>query len=67
VGALAPQGSSCGGGDNPYFIQEMHDWIVGNQIPLHVYFDSTDTSDNGAEIYPTTNYPNAAALFKQLF
>jgi hypothetical protein len=67
-----------GGGDNPHFIQRMHEFITDprNNVLFHTYFDVssgnrhdhriTDPTDKDNPGGPT-RMPNAAALFKQLF
>jgi len=73
--AIRPDGH--GGGDNPYFIQKMHEFIQdpANYVVLHSYFGVsagdidarlTDSTTGDA---PTgaTRFPNAAARYKQLF
>src|SRR5688572_1748427 len=69
-----------GGGDNPYFIQKMHEFIVDpdNYVAFHSYFNTSAWASTGndnrltdpvAYDNPTgpTRLPNAAARFKQLF
>jgi hypothetical protein len=67
-----------GGGDNPHFIQRMHEFIMDprNNVVFHTYFDVssrgthdhriTDPTDKDNPGGPT-RMPNAAALFKRLF
>ena len=55
-----------GGGDNPYFIERMHDWITSNDVLYHMYFDF----DVSAELrYGITgdNFPKAALRYQELF
>jgi hypothetical protein len=56
------------GGDNPYFIQKMYDFISNpaNNVAFHAYFDVTYTGFNG-QLSGSTSFPQSAALFKQLF
>jgi hypothetical protein len=67
-----------GGGDNPYFIQKMRDFIVANNVVFHTYMNVSAMGSYGydsrlsgsvAQDNPTgsTRFPNAAARFKQLF
>jgi hypothetical protein len=68
-----------GGGDNPYFIQKMHDFIVdpANNVVFHSYFNISSgkrgfdsrLTDSAVADNPTgaTRLPKSAALFKQLF
>jgi hypothetical protein len=73
--AIRPDGH--GGGDNSFFVQKMSDFIhdPANNVVFHSYFDvsavdidarltNSVTGDNPAG---ATRFPNAAALFKQLF
>ena len=64
------QYGSSSGGDNPYFIQKMHEFIMNpaNNVAMHAYFD-IDYSDGSIlhKISPTTRFPQASAKFKQLF
>jgi hypothetical protein len=69
-----------GGGDNPYFIQKMHDFIMNpeNNVVFHGYFNVSAMVSSGFDARlsdsidhdnPTgpTRMPKAAALFLQLF
>jgi hypothetical protein len=51
-------------GDNPYFIQHMHDWFVANNIVYESYWQSNSS-------YPgklsADQYPLAAAKYRELF
>ena len=52
-----------GGGDNPYFIEQMHRWLGDNTdvIVYHSYFDRNPVS------LAQGNYPASAARFRELF
>jgi beta-mannanase len=67
-----------GGGDNPYFIQKMHDFIMDprNNVVFHSYLDASSTRSHDHCLTCTTTQgtfgaptrmPNAAALYKLLF
>ncbi|MBI1857282.1 hypothetical protein HYS01_03330 [Candidatus Saccharibacteria bacterium] len=64
-------GQTYGGGDNPYYIQKMYEWM--NALPAtgpgslayHMYFEY-DAKD-GAHRLMNTQFPNASAKFKSLF
>ena len=66
-----------GGGDNPFFIQKMHDFILdpANNVAFHAYFNITNSrvdsrlTDSIAYDNPAgpTRLPNSAARFRQLF
>jgi Glycosyl hydrolase family 26 len=76
---VATRSDGHGGGDNPYFIQKMHDFIVdpASNVVFQAYFNVSNGSAgfdarlSGSTVYdnPTgpTRFPNSAALFKQLF
>ena len=54
-----------GGGDDPYFISSMHDWIASSPVAYANYFEF-DAPD-GAHRLMTGRFPLAAARFRQLF
>jgi hypothetical protein len=66
-----------GGGDNPYFVQMMHDFILdlANNVVFHAYFNITNSrvdsrlTDSIGYDNPAgpTRLPNSAARFRQLF
>ena len=54
-----------GGGDSPYFVRRMHDWIAANRVAYHNYFE-VDTP--GARIrLMTGRFPRASRAFRRLF
>ncbi len=55
-------GSSHGGGDDPAYVQHMHDWLVANHVAFADYFDSGSN-----QIYPGGMFPNGLSEFKKLF
>jgi hypothetical protein len=62
-----------GGGDNVFFIEQMHKFIIdpGNNVSWHCYFDVM-ASDGGHQLSPDkdcpeTPFPKAAETFKRLF
>ncbi len=59
-------GDHHGGGDDPAFIQRMHDWIGAHDVAFHVYFE-VKAGDGDHQLWPTTAFPQSAALFQQLF
>jgi hypothetical protein len=73
--ALRPDGH--GGGDNPYFVQKMHEFIMnpGNYVAFHSYFNVSAVdidarltdSVTGDAPSGATNFPQSALLFRQLF
>lgn len=54
-----------GGGDNPYFIDQMYEWIRTNNVAYHMYFEYAD-GDSDYAIFGG-KAPQAAARFVQLF
>ncbi len=54
-----------GGGDNPYFVAQMHNWITSNNVAYHVYFDF-DAPD-GAHALLTGRFPTAATTLRSTF
>lgn len=54
-----------GGGDDPYFIQKMHDWIAANDVVYAIYFEHE--GGDGAHILENGQFPKAAAKFLELF
>jgi hypothetical protein len=62
---LAIRDDGHGGGDNPYFIQQMHDWIAANNVAFHSYFEF-DRAD-GEHSLMSGAFPRAADKFQQVF
>lgn len=64
-------GKTYGGGDNPYYIQKMYEWMNalpasgGGSLTYHSYFE-VDAHD-GAHRLMLGQFPNSTAKFKQLF
>jgi len=59
-----------GGGDNPYFIQKMHDFFMdpANKVVMHAYFDVSNSHEGDYRIGPSnTRHPLASAKYRQLF
>jgi hypothetical protein len=54
-----------GGGDNAYFVQHMHDWIVGHNVAFQMYFEF-DASD-GAHRLMSNRFPLGSQTYRQLF
>lgn len=54
-----------GGGDNPYYLQKMRDWIAANNVAYHAYFEY-DAPD-GQHRLMTGQFPRGAESFKTLF
>lgn len=60
--------SGYGGGDNPDFVQRMHEWIVNpaNNVSWHAYFQE-DNSQIKSKIFQDPSFPVASAKFLDLF
>jgi hypothetical protein len=60
-----------GGGDNPYYIQKMYEFISNpaNSVLFHVYFDvkASDGDHHISGLDQPTAFPQAAAKHRQLF
>ncbi len=54
-----------GGGDNPYFISQMHDWIQRHQIAYHLYFEYSDPNAQYGVF--SGQFPRSAENFVRLF
>jgi hypothetical protein len=63
---IAKRSDGMGGGDNPYFIQQMYDWIENNNVAWHVYFN-VSASDGDHDLYDTVSFPQASAEFSALW
>ena len=52
-----------GSGDDPYFVEKMHQWLMDN----HVIYASFWNSNGNKGKLSTNQYPNAAAKYRELF
>jgi glycosyl hydrolase family 26 len=62
---LVSRSDGHGGGDDPYFIQHMADWIRNNNVAYASYFEA-DLGD-GRHRMMYGQFPNAGTRFRQLF
>jgi glycosyl hydrolase family 26 len=62
---LVKRSDGRGGGDNPYFIEQMHNWIQTHPVAYHLYFESHDP--NGDYRVFGGTFPNAAQTFVRRF
>jgi hypothetical protein len=53
-----------GGGDNPYYVEKMHQWITQNDVAYHAYFDH-DAEDGQHRLL--AHFPRGASIFRSLF
>ncbi|WP_378107628.1 carbohydrate binding domain-containing protein [Cohnella cellulosilytica] len=63
---LALRSDGMGGGDNPYFIEKMYEWIENQNVAWHVYFN-VSASDGDHDLYDTIVFPKSSAKFSQLW
>lgn len=56
-----------GGGDDPYFIQQMHDWIGQHNVAYEAYFNSSDSGVCASFALDSGKFPMASEAYKQLF
>jgi len=62
---LVRRRDDLGGGDNPYFIEQMHAWMQTHPVAYHLYFESHDPSGDYRVF--GGRFPNAARTFVSLF
>jgi hypothetical protein len=62
---LASTPGGQGGGDNPHFVQRMHDWIAANDVAGHYYFEFE--GPEGDHEMLSGLFPRSAARFRELF
>jgi len=62
---LVQRRDTRGGGDDPYFIRQMHAWIQSHPVAYHLYFESHDP--NGDYRVYGGRFPKAARMFTYLF
>jgi hypothetical protein len=55
-----------GGGDNPVFIQKMHDWMASKNVAFNVYFN-VQASDGNHNLFDTIAFPQASAKFQSIW
>lgn len=63
---LALRSDGMGGGDNPYFLEMMYEWIENNNVAWHVYFN-VSASDGDHDLYDTVVFPQSSARFNELW
>jgi hypothetical protein len=56
-----------GGGDDAYFIEQMHSWITSHDVAYEAYFESTDASVQAVFAIDGGHFPDAAERYKALF
>lgn len=63
------RGDGRGGADNPYFIQQMYNFIhnVNNNVAFHCYWERTSGDGDSRLSNAGTVHPNAAAKYQELF
>lgn len=63
---LAIRSDGAGGGDNPYFVDQMHDWIASHDVAWHIYFN-VQASDGNHNLFDTVAFPQSSAEFQKLW
>ncbi|MDP9070453.1 MAG: glycosidase [Actinomycetota bacterium] len=63
---LSLRSDGNGGGDNPYFIERMHEWFNTRNVAYQLYFEH-DMWAGEQHRMMTGIFPNAAARYVQLF
>jgi hypothetical protein len=56
---------TCAGGDNPRFVERMHEWVHQANVAYHAYFEF-DAPDGDHELMSGA-FPQSAARFRALF
>ncbi|HWC25062.1 MAG TPA: glycosyl hydrolase [Solirubrobacteraceae bacterium] len=62
---LANRRDGYGGGDTPYFIERMYEWIRTNDVAYHMYFEYGDANADYTIFGGST--PSSARRFVELF
>ena len=62
---LAHRSDGNGGGDAPYFVEQMYWWIRSHPVAYHLYFESADP--NGEYAVFSGWFPTAAERFVTMF
>ncbi|HWA66044.1 MAG TPA: glycosyl hydrolase, partial [Mycobacteriales bacterium] len=65
-GLVHDPGAPIAGGDDPYFIQQMHAWFASHRTAFEVYFDGPQDAGSTFAI-GDGSFPKAAALYLRLF
>ena len=56
-----------GGGDDPYFIDQMHAWFTSHDVAYEAYFESVDPSVKATFSLEGGQFSQSAARYKALF
>jgi beta-mannanase len=62
---LASRSDGHGGGDNPYFVQRMKEWITAHDVAYHAYWNVDYPTDK--HTIPSSPFPNAGLAFQEAF
>jgi hypothetical protein len=62
---LADRTDGKGGGDTPYFVEQMYWWIGSHNVAYHLYFESHDPAGEYGVF--SGRFPNAARRFVEYF
>jgi hypothetical protein len=64
-GVTVRPNDNLGGGDNPFYIEKMYQWIHSNNVAFHMYFE-VDAKD-AAHRLMTSQFPKSSARYRALF
>ena len=56
-----------GGNDDPYFIQQLHDWIASHDVAYEGYYNSHDAGVCATFDFTSGQFPQSQALYRKLF
>ena len=56
-----------GGDDDPYFIQQLHDWIAAHDVAYEAYYNSYDAGVCATFDLTSGEFPQSQALYRKLF
>jgi len=56
-----------GGNDDPYFIQQMHDWIAAHDVAYEAYYEAHDSGVCAVFDFTSGKFPQSEALYRKLF
>jgi hypothetical protein len=65
-GLVHDPGANNAGGDDPYFIQQMHSWFASHNTAFEDYFDGGEDAGSTFDINDG-DFPKAATSYRQLF
>ena len=64
--AMAYRCDGHGGGDDPYFLQAVHDWVSSHDVAYETYFNDQDDSCH-AFAFTSGHFPNGSNTYRSVF